>query len=99
MKCVIPLRYLTVLTNRLPEISHHTTSSNDVPQVDGDLKNTSRKQILHYLQIYWDLYDPIVFMSVTMNTGHLHDGLLRLFFLHTHREDSDMTGVLPEESD
>jgi hypothetical protein len=35
------------------------------------LKNMDRKKILHYRQFYEDLNDPIVFISVSMNSEHL----------------------------
>jgi hypothetical protein len=47
----------------------------------------SGKKILHYLQLYLDRPDPIVFMSVAVDTSdHIYDDFLRLLFLHAHRE-------------
>ena len=44
--------------------------------------------------------DPIVFMSVVVNTSdHIYDDCLRLIFLHAHRETSALDGELSEESD
>ena len=94
------LKHLYGRTTLIPaENTLHTISSNDVPQSDGTLTNTVRKKMLHYRQFYSDLFDPIVFMSVTVNMGHLHDGFLRLFFFHAHRETITLAGELPEESD
>ena len=60
------------------------------------LKNTVRKKILHYRQLYVtfnSILDPIVFMTVTVNTsGHLYDDFLCLVFFHVHRESSDLNG-------
>ena len=80
----------------------HRISSNDSPQSDGDLKNTDRKKIFHYRQLYADLPDPIVFLPVAVipvnTSGHLQDDF-RLIFFHDHRESSDVSGESPEESD
>jgi hypothetical protein len=57
------------------------------------LKNTARKKILHYRQLYADLPDPMVFMPVAVNTsGRLYDDFVRLFFLHARRETSALAG-------
>jgi hypothetical protein len=59
-----------------------------------------RVPIRYYRQIYTDRSDPIIFVSVTVNTsGHIYEDFTRLFFLHVHRESSILTGELPEESD
>jgi hypothetical protein len=50
------------------------------------------------MRLYADLPDPVVFMSVN-TSGHLYDDFLCLTFLHTHREGSDLSGEVPEESD
>ena len=64
------------------------------------MKNTVRKKILRYRQIYVDLSDLIVFMSVSVNTsGRLYNDFLCLFLFHVHREASGLTGDLSEESD
>jgi hypothetical protein len=40
----------------------------------------------------------IVFLSVTVSTsGRVYDNFTRLFFWHTHREASILSGELPEE--
>jgi hypothetical protein len=55
-------------------------------------------KIRHYRQIYEDSPDPIVFLSITVSTsGRVHEDFTRLIFLHVHREDSILTGELPEE--
>jgi hypothetical protein len=47
-----------------------------------------------------DRSDPIVFLSITVNTsGHVYEDFARLFFLHKHREASILAGELPEESE
>jgi hypothetical protein len=75
-------------------------SSTGTPQSDGALKNADSKKIRHYRQIYEDRTDPVIFLSVTVNTqGHLYDDFVRLIFLHAHREGSILAGELPEESD
>jgi hypothetical protein len=57
-------------------------------------------KIWHYRQIYADTPDPIVFLSITVNTsGHVYEDFTRLFFLHTYREVSILSGELPEESE
>jgi hypothetical protein len=77
----------------------HTLSSDDTPQSDHSLKNTTRKKIIHYKWLYADLSNPIVFIPVTVNTvGHSYDDLLILLFWHTHHETSSLTGELTEES-
>jgi hypothetical protein len=47
----------------------HTHSSDGAPHPDGALKNTGRSKILHYRRLYDDRSDPIVFMSLTVNTS------------------------------
>jgi len=70
------------------------------PQSDGVLKNTVSKKIRHYRQLYVDKPDPVIFLSVTVNTsGLLYDDFVRLFFLHAHREDSILPFGELEESD
>jgi hypothetical protein len=53
--------------------------------------------------VLWELYvdrsDPIVFLPVPVTTsGRVYDDFVRLFFFHTHRESSILTGELPEEA-
>ena len=44
--------------------------------------------------------DPIAFIPLPVDTtGRLCDEFIRLLFLHVHREPSDLTNELPEESD
>jgi hypothetical protein len=43
---------------------------------------------------------PIVFLSITVSTsGRVYEDFTRLLFLHSHREDSILSGELPEESE
>ncbi len=43
--------------------------------------------------------DPIAFMPVAVDTSdRIYDDFLRLLFLHTHREVSDLGNDIPEES-
>jgi hypothetical protein len=59
-----------------------------------------RDKVRHYRQIYLDSPDPIVFMSVVVDTsGRVYDDFNRLLFLHAHREASALANELPEESD
>jgi hypothetical protein len=54
----------------------------------------------HYRQIYADRPDPIVFLSIVVNTSaHVYEDFGRLFFLHVYLEGSILTGELPEESE
>jgi hypothetical protein len=78
----------------------HRVPSTGVPQPDGALNKTVRMKIRHYRQIYADRPDPIVFLSISVNTsGHVYEDFARLIFLHTHREPSILAGELPEESE
>ena len=80
------------LTHRLP--------STGGPQSDGSLNKAARMKIRHYRQIYVDRPDPIVFLTITVNTsGRVYEDFPRLFFLHVYREVSILTGELPEESE
>lgn len=75
-------------------------SSNGAPQPDSALKSAARKKILHYHQLYANLSDPIVVMSVVENTsGRLYDDVLLLIFFHAHRETSALAGELRAESE
>jgi hypothetical protein len=59
-----------------------------------------RDKIRHYRQIYLNRLDPIVFMSVVVDTSvRVYDDFNRLIFLYAHREASALTYELPEESD
>ena len=60
---------------------------------------TLSKKTLHYLQLFTDMSDPVVFMVVVVNSSvRLYDGFLCLFFWHPHCEASDLSEELPEES-
>ncbi len=78
----------------------NTRRSDVTPDLDGVLREVSRKKILHYHQLYINGPDPIVFLPAAADTtGRLHDPFSRLLFLHTHRETSTLTNEIPEESD
>jgi hypothetical protein len=65
----------------------NTRRSDGAPEPDGDVKTVARKKIIHYRQLYVDRPDPIVFMTVAVDTsGRIYDDFLRLLFLHAHRE-------------
>jgi hypothetical protein len=63
-------------------------------------KTVTRAKIIHYRQVYLNRPDPIVFMSVAVDTssGRIYDDFSRLLFLHDHREASALANELPEES-
>ena len=70
------------------------------PESDGTLMTVTRATIIHYRQLYLNRPDPIVFMTVVVDTsGRIYDDFSRFLFLHTHRETSTLTNELPEESD
>jgi hypothetical protein len=74
-------------------------SSDGVPEPDGALRVVSRKKIIHYRQLYIDRPDPIVFMSLVVDTSdRIYDDFLRLLFLHVQREASALGNDVPEES-
>ena len=78
----------------------HTRRSDGDPESDGTLKKVDRDKLRHYRQIYLNRLDPIVFMSVSVDTSvRVYDDFNRLLFLHDHRETSVLTNELPEESD
>ncbi len=67
---------------------------------DGALKTVVRVKNLDYRQIYLNRPDPIAFIPVTVDTsGRLNDDFSRLLFLDDHREESDLSNELMEESD
>ena len=76
----------------------HTRHTDDSPKPDGALKNTVRSKILHHHRLYLDRPDPIVLLSLTVNTSVRCDDFIHLHFLLTHREVSDLVNDLPEES-
>jgi hypothetical protein len=44
---------------------------------------------MHYRQVYLNGSNPIVFMTITVDTsGRIYDDCSRLLFLHAHREAS-----------
>jgi hypothetical protein len=77
----------------------NTRRSDDVPEPDGVPRVVTRKQILHYHQLYINRPDPIAFLpSVVDTTGQLHDDFSRLLFPHVNREGSALVNDIPEES-
>jgi hypothetical protein len=44
------------------------TLTHRVSSTDGDLKNMVRKEIRHYRHLDTDKPDPVIFLSVTVNT-------------------------------
>ena len=71
-----------------------------VPHRHVTLNKTVRMKIRHYRQIYTDRPDAIVFLPIAVSTsGRVYEDFPRLFFLHTHREASILSGELPEESE
>ncbi len=94
------------LTHTRHDSSHeHTTGqltntrrSDDAPDLDGTLREVSRKKILHYHQLYINRPDPIAFLpAVVDTTGWVYDDFSRLLFLHAHREASALDNETPEE--
>jgi hypothetical protein len=89
------------LTHTWYDSSHvHTTGqltntrrSDDTPDLEGDLREVTRKKILHYRELYINRPDPIVFLPDAVDTTS------RLLFLQNHRETSALTNEIPEESD
>jgi hypothetical protein len=58
----------------------HRVSPTGAPQSDGVLNESVRLKIRHYRQIYEDSPDPIVFLSITVNTsGHVYEDFERPF--------------------
>ena len=78
----------------------HTRRSDGAPDPDGSLKEEVRIKICHYRNIYLNRPDPIVFLSLAVDTSdRLYDDFICLIFLHGHREASVLVNELPEESD
>ena len=51
-------------------------------------------------QLHLNRPDPIVFMTVSVDTsGRIYDDFSRSLFFHTHRASSTLSNELPEESD
>ncbi len=55
-------------TQRTNGTLKHRVSSTGTPQSDDALKNADSKEIRHYRQLYEDRTDPVIFLSVTVNT-------------------------------
>jgi hypothetical protein len=73
--------------------------SDGAPEPDGALRAVVRKKILHYLQLYIDRPEPIVFIPIEVDTSDsIYDDFLRLLFLHGHREASALANEIPEET-
>ena len=78
----------------------HTRRSDGFPDPDGVHKEVVRIKIRHYLNLYFNCPDQIVFLSLPVDTsGRLYDDFFRLFFLHAHREASALVNEVSEESD
>ena len=78
----------------------HTRRSDSAPDPDGVIQDTVRIKIRHYRNIYLNRPDPIVFLSLAVDTSdRLYDDFICLIFLHGHREASALINELPEESD
>jgi hypothetical protein len=66
---------------------------------DGDLRTVTRKKILHCHQLYTNRPDPIVFLTIVVDTSdRIYDDFGRLLFLHSHREGLTLTHEIPEVS-
>ena len=64
------------------------------------LKEVARIKIRHYRNLYLNHPDPIAFIPLAVDTtGRMYDEFICLLFLHVHREVSDLTNELSEESD
>ena len=78
----------------------HTRRSDGAPDPDGALRVVVRTKIHHYRQLYINRPEPIDFMPVEVDTSdRIYDDFSLLLFLHAHREASDLSNELPEESD
>ena len=78
----------------------HTRRSDGDPDPDGVRKEEDRIIIRHYRNIYLYRQDPIVFLSLAVDTsGCLYHDFIHFLFFHTHREVSDLDHELSEESD
>jgi hypothetical protein len=62
----------------------HTRRSDGDPEPDCDLKTVTRVKIIHYRQLYLNRPDPIVFMSVTVDTsGRIYDDFIVVCYFYT----------------
>ncbi len=78
----------------------NTRRSDGAPDPDAVFKEVAKIKIRHYRNLYLNRPDPIAFIPLTVDTtGRMYDEFIRLLFLHTHRESSDLDNELPEESD
>jgi hypothetical protein len=80
----------------------HTLFGVSILHSNGQLTHTRRvkNKLRHYRQNYLNKPDPLVFMSVVVNTtGRIYDDFSCLLFLDTHREASALVNELTEESD
>ena len=69
-------------TQRTNATLTHRVASTGSPHPDGVLNKTSRIKTRHYRQIYPDRPDPIVFLSVVVNTsGRVYEDFTRVFFV------------------
>jgi hypothetical protein len=93
-------RYGRDTQNTNGTLTHKSIFQRGAPQDDGTFNKEAKLKIRHYRQIYEDRPDPIVILSITVNTsGNVYEDFTRLIFLHTHREVSILAGELPEESE
>ena len=78
----------------------NTRRSDGAPDPDVAFKEVTRIKIRYYRNLYLNHPDPIPFIPLAEDTtGRMYDELIRLFFLHTHREASSLVNELSEESD
>jgi hypothetical protein len=78
----------------------HTRRTDGAPETDGALRTVARVKIRHYRQLYINRPEPIVFMTVAVDTvGRIYEDFSRLLFLHAHREASALDNEIPEESE
>jgi hypothetical protein len=58
-------RYVSTHVHATGQLTN-TSRSDDTPDLDGALREVTRKKILHYLQLYLNRPDPIVFLPTTV---------------------------------
>jgi hypothetical protein len=91
-------RYISSHVHTIGQLTN-IRSTDGAPELDGAPREVARKKILHYRQLYLNRPDPISFLPATVDTtGRVYDDFSRLLFLHVHREVSDLTNEIPEES-
>jgi hypothetical protein len=77
----------------------NTRRSDGAPELDGALREVTKKKNSHYRQLYLNRPEPIAFLPAAVDTtGRLYDDFSRLLFLHAHREASALSNEIPEES-